>query len=163
MKRLPLLGRASEPKATSSVDAERLAVSPGAAGSSATVSPGAAGSSAAVSPGAAGSSATVRAWVVGAVEDAGALRFARVLAEALGVPLVREAEGLGDARAVAVGVELVGRVAPVVTIVIGGTLPTSAWRTELRGVQASIALAEPREELALRLAERWRAAASSDG
>jgi hypothetical protein len=105
----------------------------------------------------------VRAWVVGAVEDAGALRFARVLAEALGVPLVREAEGLGDARAVAVGVELVGRVAPVVTIVIGGTLPTSAWRTELRGVQASIALAEPREELALRLAERWRAAASSDG
>lgn len=107
--------------------------------------------------------AAVRAWVVGAVEDAGALRFARVLAEALGVPLVREVEGLGDARAIAVGVELVGRVAPSVTIVIGGTLPTSAWRPELRGVSASIALAEPREDLALRLAERWRAAASSDG
>lgn len=141
MKRLPLLGRASEPNAASSVDSERVAVSPGAAGSS----------------------AAVRAWIVGAVEDAGALRFARVLAEALGVPLVRQVEGLGDASAVAVGVELVGRVAPVVTIVIGGTLPASAWRSELRGVQASIALAEPREELALRLAERWRAAASSDG
>jgi len=105
----------------------------------------------------------VRAWVVGAVEDAGAFRFARVLAEALGVPLVREAEGLGDARAVAVGVELLGRVAPAVTIVIGGTLPVSAWRPELRGIQASIALAEPREELALRLAERWRVSAPSDG
>jgi hypothetical protein len=128
-KRLPLLGRASEPQVAAQ-DAELVAV---------------------------------RAWVVGAVEDAGALRFARVLAEALGVPLVRQVEGLGDARAVAVGVELVGRVAPAITIVIGGTLPASAWRSELRGVQASIALAEPREELALRLAERWRAAASSDG
>ncbi len=98
----------------------------------------------------------MRAWVVGAVEDAGALRFARVLAEALGIPLVREVEGLGDPSVVAVGVELVGRVAPAVTIVIGGTLPSSAWRSELRGVQASITLAEPREELARRLAERWR-------
>ena len=153
MKRLPLLGRGSEPKAAAQ-GAERVAVSPGAAGSSA-----------AVSPGAAGSSAAVRAWVVGAVEDAGALRFARALAEALGVPVLRGVEEIGDtsASAVAVGVELVGRVAPAVTIVIGGTLPTSAWRSELRGVRASIALAEPREELALRLAERWRAAASSDG
>lgn len=144
MKRLPVLGRASEPKSASTADAERVAVSPGAAGPSAAVSPGAAGPSA------------VRAWVVGAVEDAGALRFARVLAEALGVPLVREVEGLGDPSVVAVGVELVGRVAPAVTIVIGGTLPSSAWRSELRGVQASITLAEPREELARRLAERWR-------
>lgn len=100
--------------------------------------------------------ATVRVWVVGAVEDAGALRFARVLAEKLGVRLVREIEELGnDASAIAVGAELVGRVRPAVTVVVGGTLPRSAWRPELRGVDAQVLLAEPREELAAQLATRW--------
>lgn len=101
--------------------------------------------------------ATVRVWVVGAVEDAGALRFARVLAEKLGVPLVREIAERGDdgASAIAVGAELVGRVRPSVTIVVGGTLPRSAWRPELRGIDAQVLLAEPREELAAQLAARW--------
>jgi hypothetical protein len=110
-----------------------------------------------------GERAVVRAWIVGAVEDAGALRFARALADALGAPLVREPAALGDPSAIAVGVELVGHVAPGLIVVVGGTLPRSAWRTELRGVEAQLALAEPREELARRLAERWRADAPRSG
>jgi len=108
-------------------------------------------------PGVDGARAVVRAWIVGAVEDAGALRFARALADALGATLVREHAGLGDPSAVAVGVELVRHVEPGLTVVVGGTLPRSAWRAELRGVEAQVTLAEPREELARRLAERWLA------
>jgi hypothetical protein len=95
----------------------------------------------------------VRAWVVGAVEDAGALRFARELAAALDAPIARRLEEVTPAH-VAVGLELQGRVVAPLTVVVGGTLPRMAWRPALRGLEAVLLVAEPRDELARRLGER---------
>ncbi|MEZ4249133.1 MAG: hypothetical protein R3B99_12940 [Polyangiales bacterium] len=95
----------------------------------------------------------VRVWVVGAVEDAGALRFARVLAEALEAPLLRDGDPLAP-EGVAVGESFASRVEATFCVVLGGTLPRGAWRASLRGVRADLTLAEPREAVALALARR---------
>lgn len=117
-------------------------------------------------PTGAGSRARVLVSVAGAVDDAAALRFATLLAEALDAPLWRAATLAGpgavpdpipegDHPVVAVGAGLAERVSARLRVVVTGGVPRAAWRH--RGLEADLELAEPREGVARGLAAALRA------